>query len=92
MLAGRIPERIVRRADKLPFSPDFYQRLRRQAPAARERLVQQRAAGAGEWLDLDWLNRMLGVIVERPLAPSAMFRIQSTANAAEFFVWLSANR
>jgi hypothetical protein len=90
MLAGRLPESIVRRTDKGPFSPDFYHRLRRHAGAARQRLPEQRAAGADAWLDLDWLERMLGVIAERPLAPKAMFRIQNTAIAAEFFVWLRA--
>jgi asparagine synthase (glutamine-hydrolysing) len=91
MLAGYLPEAIVRRTDKGPFSPDFYQRLRRHAPAARARLPEHRAAGADAWLDLDWLERMLGVIARRPLAPAIMFRIQNTAIAAEFLVWLRAS-
>jgi asparagine synthase (glutamine-hydrolysing) len=90
MLQDRLPTSIVRRTSKAPFSPDFYPRLCRQAPAARDRLAAWRTAGADQWLDLEWLDRMLARIASGPLAPATMFRIQSTANAAEFFVWLAA--
>ena len=90
MLKDRLPDSIARRTSKGPFSPDFYQRLCRHAPAARERLTAYRAAGAAEWLDLDWLDRMLRRIGNGPAPPPAMFRIQNTVNAAEFFVWLAA--
>ena len=89
MLQDRLPASVVRRTSKAPFSPDFYQRLSRHAPAARARIADWRTAGADQWLDLDWLDRMLARIAEGPLAPAVMFRIQSTANAAEFFVWLA---
>jgi asparagine synthase (glutamine-hydrolysing) len=92
MLQDRLPASIVRRTSKQPFSPDFYLRLCRHAPAARDRIRAWRAAGADQWLDLEWLDGMLGRIVGGPLAPAVMFRIQSTANAAEFFVWLASKR
>ena len=88
ILKGRLPDRIVARTSKMPFSPTYPHLLARQAGAARERLVAQRAAGAAEWLDLDWLDRSLAAVESGGVsATRALFRIQATAMAAEFFRW-----
>ena len=73
----------------MPFCPDFYPLLTREAPEARARLAILRCAGIGEWLDLDWLDRRLaeaGADWRPPIAEA--FQIQLTANVAEFlFAW-----
>jgi asparagine synthase (glutamine-hydrolysing) len=73
----------------MPFCPDFYPRLTREAPEARARIPILRRAGIGEWLDLDWLDRRLaeaGADGRPPIGEA--FQIQLTANVAEFlFAW-----
>jgi asparagine synthase (glutamine-hydrolysing) len=72
----------------MPFSPTYLGMLADQAAAARERIPSQRAAGAGEWLDLDWLDRALTRVASQPsLARTQPFTVQGTAIAAEFFRW-----
>lgn len=88
ILRDRLPDRIVSRTTKMPFSPTYPLLLATHAEIARERLAAQRAAGADEWLDLDWLDRALGDLALGRAAPTTrLFRIQATAMAAEFFRW-----
>ncbi len=88
ILQGRLPEQIVSRASKMPFSPTYPMLLATHANAARERLAAQREAGAAQWLDLDWLDQALSETANnRVSATTELFRIQSTAIAAEFFRW-----
>jgi asparagine synthase (glutamine-hydrolysing) len=90
ILRGRLPDAIALRQCKMPFSPTYLGMLADQAAAARERIPPQRAAGAGEWLDLDWLDRALTRVASQPsLAHTQPFTVQSTAIAAEFFRWWS---
>lgn len=88
LMRGRLPDRIVDRETKRPFSPTYYQMLAAHAPAAIARIPAQRAAGAGEWLDLDWLERTLTLAHGRAaLSHQTFWRLQATALAAEFFSW-----
>ena len=88
LLRGRVPDRIALRECKMAFSPTFEPMLRQQAGAARERIAAQREAGAGDWLDLAWLDETLGrVTTSYSLNADQAFRVQSTAIAAEFFRW-----
>jgi asparagine synthase (glutamine-hydrolysing) len=88
ILQGRLPERIVSRTSKMPFSPTYPILLATHANTARERLVAQREAGAGQWLDLGWLDLALARVAGgAPSVTADLFRIQATATAAEFFRW-----
>ncbi|QQQ18557.1 hypothetical protein JIP62_14935 [Brevundimonas vitis] len=88
ILRGRLPDTIVSRTSKMAFSPTYPLLLQTQAPTARERLRAQREAGAGEWLDLEWLDQALADLANgRPFNTPMLFRIQATANAAQFFGW-----
>lgn len=90
LLKDRLPDSIVYRQCKMPFSPTHPQRMKDQAPAARARIGAQRAAGAGEWLDLDWLDRALCQVASgTAVSADRAYRTQSTALAAEFFRWWS---
>jgi len=85
LLAGKLPDSIRLRRSGMPFSPDFYPRLAREAPEARARIPILRRAGIGDWLDLDWLDQRLAQLQTDWLPPIAeAFRIQLTANVAEF--------
>jgi asparagine synthase (glutamine-hydrolysing) len=87
LLAGKLPDSIRLRPSGMPFCPDFYPRLTREAPEARARLLILRRAGIGEWLDLDWLDQRLAQLESswRPQIAEA-FQIQLTANVAEFLL------
>lgn len=87
LLAGKLPDSIRLRPSGMPFCPDFYWRLAREAPEARERLPILRRAGIGEWLDLDWLEQRLAQL-EADWRPPILeaFKIQLTANVAEFLL------
>lgn len=88
LLRGHVPDRIAARQSKMAFSPTYAIMLREQAHRARARLDAQRKAGAGDWLDLDWLEKMLGrTATGAPLSAGDAFRVQGTAAAAEFFRW-----
>ena len=88
LLAGHLPDSIRLRPKGTAFSPDFAQRLHRQAEDERARLPMLRQAGIDEWLDLDWLDTALqrvaaggtGAVVD-PM------QVQTTALAAEFLYW-----
>ncbi|BGE84885.1 hypothetical protein Ms3S1_13210 [Methylosinus sp. 3S-1] len=87
LLDGRLPDSIRLRRSGLAFCPDFYPRLAAEAPEARTRLLAFRRAGIGEWLDLDWLDQRLARLDAEPRPPVAeAFRIQITANVAEFLL------
>jgi asparagine synthase (glutamine-hydrolysing) len=88
LLKGRLPDSIRLRPKGMPFSPDYYDRLRAQAPQALDRIPAFRAAGVEEWLDLDWLAQGLIRVHSRGArdVPEA-FQIQLTAHVAEFLTW-----
>jgi asparagine synthase (glutamine-hydrolysing) len=87
LLAGKLPDSIRLRPSGMPFCPDFYPRLTREAPETRARLPILRRAGIGEWLDLDWLEQRLAQLEADWRPPIAeAFRIQLTANVAEFLL------
>lgn len=91
LLRGRLPDVIARRTSKMAFSPTHDHMLRTQAGEELDRLADQRAAGADEWLDMDWLERSL--IQVRDAADTRRidrFKLQATAGAAEFFRWWRA--
>ena len=88
LLKGRLPNSIRLRPKGMPFSPDYYDRLRAQAPQALDRIPVFRAAGVEEWLDLDWLAQGLVRVQSRGARDvSEAFQIQLTANVAEFLTW-----
>lgn len=93
LLAGRVPDRIVRRQTKLPFSPAYYTLLVAHAGSARERIAAQRSAGADQWLDLDWLDRQLAsVTTGATLSPATWSQVHATALFAEFIRWWRTDR
>ena len=88
ILTGHLPDTIRLRGKGLAFSPDYFQRLTRQAPAARERIASFRKAGVDEWLDLDALDAALARIArETPRDGQEVLKAQLTAMAAEFITW-----
>jgi asparagine synthase (glutamine-hydrolysing) len=88
LLKGRLPDSIRLRTRGLPFSPDYDDRLRAQAPMALDRIPAFRAAGVDEWLDLDWLAEALArVHIHGPRTLTEAFELQLTACAAEFLTW-----
>jgi asparagine synthase (glutamine-hydrolysing) len=94
LLAGRVPEDIRLRTRGRPFSPDYDDRLRRYAGAARARIAEQVRAGAGEWIDMRWLEQVLAAInADAPVAAEAMLQAQMTACAAAFMTeWAAPDR
>ncbi|WP_286710566.1 asparagine synthase-related protein, partial [Brevundimonas sp. UBA2497] len=90
LLKGRLPDTIAFRECKMPFSPTWPIMMQDQAPAARALIAAQREAGAGEWLDLEWLDRSLAQVASQTtVSPGLSYRVQATALAAEFFRWWS---
>lgn len=88
LLRGHVPDRIALRQCKMAFSPTYQIMLRAHAPAARARIAAQHDADAGDWLDLDWLDRSLAAVAAgATLTLRQSFRVQGTAIAAEFFRW-----
>jgi asparagine synthase (glutamine-hydrolysing) len=85
---GRLPESVRLRVWGKPFSPDFLVRAERQALATIARIEGFRAAGAGEWIDLDWLERELKAL-SQPGAASydRVHSVQSTVVAAAYMEW-----
>lgn len=88
MMRGRLPEEIRIRDDNGPFSPDYFVRLRDQAPQTLARLPAWRAAEVDDWLDLAWLEQKLGEMAGST-APKIehAFEVQLTAMVAEFIYW-----
>jgi len=93
MLKDRLPDAVRLRQFGRPFSPDYMQRMQTQAPLALARMDLFRAAGADEWLDLNWLADALVALGKRgPANFKEAFAVQMTAIAAEFFVWWKGDR
>jgi len=88
LLKGRVPEDVRLRKNGAPFSPDYLQRLRRQAPSVLERFPLFYAAGADRWIDLDWLHAsLLDCQKSESLPNPTVLSMQMSTVAAEFFVW-----
>lgn len=85
LLSGMVPESVRLRRRGLPFSPDYRDRIRAQAGRARTRIPGFVAAGAGEWLDLAWLDTALGAIAGgADVSLDTIHEVQTTATAAAF--------
>lgn len=88
LLKRYLPEDLCSRRVKRPISPDFNYRIVGQASKARERIGDFREAGAGDWLDLAWLDQALQQIGNHVSPPvNLAFEVQSTMIAAEYFIW-----
>ncbi len=88
ILEGRLPDSIRLRRRGMPAEPDRYQRMQRQASAARARIAEFRKAEVDDWIDIDWLDSALSRIAERGAASNGESNeVQLTAIAAEFLYW-----
>ncbi|MEO6218400.1 MAG: asparagine synthase-related protein [Sphingomonas sp.] len=88
LLKDRLPDRIRLRCDGKPFSPDFMDRLRIHALPTTKHIEDFGAAGAGEWIDLDWLkDRLMSISNQADIAVQEAAEVQSTAVAAAYFKW-----
>ncbi|MDB5678802.1 asparagine synthetase B family protein [Sphingomonas bacterium] len=93
ILDGHLPDSIRLRRSGMPASPDHIVRLQRQAPQARERIAAFRRADVGEWLDLDWLDRVLErVAAHGPADVGDANEVQLTAINAEILTWWRTRR
>ncbi len=93
LLQGRLPDCVVRRQSKMPFSPTYYSMLASQAGNARKRIPAQKTAGADEWLDLDWLELQLEAAANgAPLRPETWDQVHVTAMFADFVRWWRTER
>lgn len=92
LLSGMVPESVRLRQRGLPFSPDYHDRIHAQAGRARTRIPGFVAAGAGEWLDLAWLDTALGAIAGgADVSLDTIYEVQTTATAAAFIAdWTHA--
>lgn len=88
ILRGHLPDSIRLQSKGGAFSPDYFQRLERQALAARDRIGLFRQAGADAWLDLDALDTGLTRTASGELRDGhAVLKVQLTAMTAEFIAW-----
>ena len=88
LLSGHLPDLIRLRPKGTAFSPDYDQRLHRQAEDERARLPMLRRAGIDEWIDLDWLDAALQRVAAGGTGAVAdATQVQTTALAAEFLYW-----
>ncbi len=88
LLKGRLPDSIRLRRDGKPFSPDFMDRLRAHALPTIDHIVDFSAAGAGEWVDLEWLKaRLMSISNQANITAQEAAEVQSTAIAAAYFKW-----
>lgn len=88
LLAGHLPDSIRLRPKGTAFSPDYDQRLHRQAEQERARLPMLRKAGTGDWIDLDWLDAALQRIAAGGTgAVVDPMQVQTTALVAEYLYW-----
>ncbi len=72
----------------MPAEPDRFQRMQRQAAAARERIADFRKAELDDWIDLDWLDLALFRVQKQGAASNSdSNEVQLTAIAAEFLCW-----
>jgi asparagine synthase (glutamine-hydrolysing) len=87
LLVGHVPDHVSSQSKGLSFSVDYDDRFRAEMPQIIERLPAWRNAGAGDWLDLDWLEREVASLMTQPSASvTTQFQIQLTALAAEYFL------
>lgn len=88
VLSGFISDDIRLRRSGIPFSPDYEARLATHAGKARARIDAFQDHGAGDWLDLQWLDQSLKQLSDgEPMSPTEKLKTQLTAMAAEFFLW-----
>jgi asparagine synthase (glutamine-hydrolysing) len=88
LLKDRLPDQIRLRRDGKPFSPDFMDRIRTHALPTIEHIEGFRAAGAGDWIDLGWLeNRLKTISDQAHITTQEAAELQSTAIAAAYFKW-----
>jgi asparagine synthase (glutamine-hydrolysing) len=93
LLTGQVPDAIRLRQRGMPADPGGLRRLQSFAPAAQQRIAHLRRAGAGEWIDLDWLDTELRHMMALGVGSVDDYdRIQLTAMAAEFMAWHVAGR
>lgn len=90
MLNGRVPDETRLRTEKRAFSPDYDDRLVREAPSLLARLDRWRAAGVEQILDLDWLARITHQIGSgTPTSLQIRSKAHMSVMAAEFATWWS---
>ncbi len=90
LLSGHVPDAIRDRPKGAAFSPDYFIRVKREAPMARERMAVLAAAGADDWIDFKWLDRSLASIVAGDHSETRdIFLVQATTIAAEFLYRLA---
>lgn len=88
LLVGKLPDAIRLRGKGPGFAPDYNDRLRSEAEAARARIALFRQAGADEWIDLDLLDRGLRQASHGASSSHGdVTRAQLTALAGEFIAW-----
>jgi asparagine synthase (glutamine-hydrolysing) len=88
LLKDRLPDQIRLRGDGRPFSPDFMNRIREYALPTIGHIESFRAAGAGDWIDLEWLENRLKIIADQAhITTQEAAELQSTAVAAAYFKW-----
>ena len=88
ILVGKLPDSIRLRPKGLGFSPDYFQRLQKDAQTARGRIAAYKAADIDDWLDLDWLDSNLRRFgVQGANGVDDAFQVQITAMAAEYLLW-----
>lgn len=87
LLIGKLPDSIRLRGKGPGIAPDYAERLRSEAGAARARVRLFHQAGADEWIDLVALDRGLARNAAGVSAFGEATRTQLTALAGEFFVW-----
>lgn len=88
LMRGHLPDSIRLRMGGCPGSPDYFERLKRQAGAAHDRIKDFRAVGIGEWLDIGWLDLALLTLQKRGTSDLELAtKIQLTATFAEYLCW-----
>jgi asparagine synthase (glutamine-hydrolysing) len=88
LLKDWLPDRIRLRRDGKPFSPDFTNRLREHALPTIAHIDAFSAAGAGDWIDLEWLRgRLMSISNQANITAQEAAEVQSTAVAAAYFKW-----
>jgi len=88
LLKDRLPDRIRLRLDGKPFSPDYMDRLRAHASTTLGHLEEFSAAGAGDWIDLKWLEAgLMRLSNQASITAQEATAVQSTAVAAAYFKW-----
>ncbi|MEO9130788.1 MAG: asparagine synthase-related protein, partial [Sphingomonas sp.] len=88
LLKDRLPDKIRFRRDGKPFSPDFMERIRAHALPTLDHIESFRAAGAGDWIDLEWLeNRLKSIAVQTHITSQEAAELQSSTVAAAYFKW-----